>query len=243
MTALLVTINEYIWFIDLIILAAFFGVFTFEKKINSNLLIWLIVAVLGGTIKGFEQFVSNITVPTTSIAVLLRWCIGFLLVDIALVIVSLLAFKQLHSKIDKRWACCMLGYCLIQIGWLVWEQYQQLYTGMSPLEYKNWVRAAHFLGLATIYLIAMAVIYHSHRILRLRFDFLANMMLLALTSYNILLVTRFMEKVFLETNFLAPLYRWGVVSINASTSIVACVVAIYVVLHYWQYARKQKVLS
>ncbi|NQZ11548.1 MAG: hypothetical protein HRT35_30730 [Algicola sp.] len=131
-----------------------------------------------------------------------------------------------------------IGFGLGVITCTFYMQFGQLWFDVTGPSYKTWGRVAYYLGIAAIDGFVIYLIHQSHRFAKLRLSLIARMYLVAFYVAALLQTIRFLERYTWDTNYLAAVYRWGLMSVNVSTSTVVLVLICLAV--YNQFANKKR---
>jgi hypothetical protein len=99
------------------------------------------------------------------------------------------------------------------------------------------VRFAWYIGFALSEMLMMYIIYKVHVVFKQTYSTLTKVMLLSCFVLAFIHLSRFAERHLFYTDFLQPIYRWGIPSINVSTAVMAVTLGLFAV---YQHLRRKK---
>jgi hypothetical protein len=216
---------EYLWFLDFAILCVFIDIAKKNKIYSSSLRTMTVVVLLSGVITQYRHFIFAIKEPEVSQVILNLWLFAFVIVDITFIYLIRRQYQTHIFKFSNLMKGLYIIAAVILIAIVVKLQFGPYIFDIKGATHKTWVRIAHYIGFSIIECCAIYAIHHIHSISKLKYSFIAKMYLLALFIYVNLNVFRFLERTIWDTNYLAAIYRWGLVSINFSTTAVTLLIA------------------
>lgn len=239
MLALMVTLNEYLWVSDFVILCIFSTIAFKRKNISSSLLTQAAVVIISGTIIQYQDLVNGFIAPTASSTALNLWLFGFAIYD-SVIILSLLVFYKLLIKQYKL--ALRLGYigmsALVVLN-LIYSQYAPFVFGAEFEAYKLWIIVAFFFGVALFDGFAVFALYKLHSLFKLTHCLIARMYMLAFAVASIIQLAGFCAKYFWHSKDFEAIYQFSLASINISTSFVTLLIAVLAVYHFYTNKNKE----
>lgn len=233
MTMLLFILHENLWICDALTLGGFFALALKQRAVGSNFLTIAIVFTMSRIIINYSMLVAGFGDPMASRFSFYWWCVTFSLANIALMWAFYYHYPSIKQA-NKRWFNVLyIGFVMALMGSLIYVQFGPLLFGIEGITYKTWVRVAHYMGIALLDGIAIVAIHRLHVLARLKYSAMAKMYLLAFFVAGCLQLARFAERYIFDTHYLAGIYRWGLASINiTTTAIVLAICAMAIYQHY-----------
>jgi uncharacterized protein YybS (DUF2232 family) len=93
-----------------------------------------------------------------------------------------------------------------------------------------------------LYTIATYAIQKLHEANKVPFSIICRMTIIAFFAATNLQIFRFLERLTWDTNYLAPVYKWGFVSINSCTTAVTLFIATLAIYNHYSRAKRKGVL-
>jgi hypothetical protein len=152
------------------------------------------------------------------------------------------------------WLCDFIAVCIFLV--LSWKEKTinsslialavSIIVGKVMLEYSPKLLAAKtpenlalvtfvwYVGFVFFDAVAIFAIYKSHAVRKIRYSLIAKMVLLSFFVKAQLHLLRYTERLIWDTDFLMPLYKSGIVSINVTTAITAIIFAVIAYIQYYR---------
>lgn len=232
MTALLISLAKYLWVIDFTLLCVFAVLTSKKRQISSSFMTLALIVMTSGIIVRYEPVVKSFVSPETSHYIFVLWTIGFVCFD-SILIYFLFQFDKIirlrNRPIERIFFIVLATLFMASI---VDSQFNVLLFNTTGTSYKVWLITAYFLGPATIYGIAIYAIHQAHLAYKKSYSLIARMYLLALVVELHLQIMMFIELYAWETKRLEVIYKWGLLSITISTTIVIMIVACLAIIQF-----------
>lgn len=233
MLALIDSLNKYLWLADFLTFCVI-GAFTIVNRKNTSSLITIgAVVLMTGIIIQYKEMANAFASPQADSFTFMWWCIGFLLLD--LLIVFLVAW---HARILKKnhkafKAIVVLIGGLGLLGMMIYAQYGVLTLSNDALNWKAWRLAAYYLGYAGFAVLTIFVLRKLHELSNEKIGLLAKTYSFAFLMAALIHIVRFFEEYILHGHdILSGIYKWGMASINISTSAVGLLIAALAIYQY-----------
>jgi hypothetical protein len=235
-------VNDYIWLCDATALSVLFILAIKNRQPYSSFLTLSIATLVSFIIIEYQSHLGTIQGPDTNGRVLTSWSVFFFIFD-ALTAYMLYHYYQPFKT--KNGTALRVLYAVIATTFLVClvsVQYGPLFFESAGLSDKNWKRVAYYLGTALLDGIVIYSIHQSHRAVSKRYSLITKMYLLAFFVAALLQISRFFERYTWETDYLQEAYRWGLASINVSTTAVTFIITILAVYHHFSKKERKGIL-
>jgi hypothetical protein len=112
-------------------------------------------------------------------------------------------------------------------------QYAPFLLSIKEPEWKTLVRVSWYLGFVVLDGLIIFTGYKIHSVFKINYSFAAKMMMLSFFVKAMLHLTRLTERYFWDTDYLKPLYKWGIVSINITTTIMVLSIASVAIFYHY----------
>jgi len=236
----LLSLVNYLWVVDAIVVSLFATLTVKTTKINSSTITTAMALLFSGLVIKYQTiFIDGVAAIGSSISVSILWFIGFMLFDVILAYGCFYAYRE-YIKPRKLWVALSFKLaCGMVLGNMLYVQWSSMGASNDVLSHNTWVDMAYFLGTALMYSMVILLIYHVHQLSRIKYGVLAHMYLMAFVCTACLQLVMFVERLLSQSDYLLPLYRWSIVSINISTSVVALAICLMTLCQYY-FAKTQK---
>jgi hypothetical protein len=239
MSELLFAINKYVWIADFTFLCILLAIAKSHKEISSSALTLIVTVLMSGVLIQYHTFALAISPPVGNGTDLMFWLFGFLIMDCFMMFVFYKQYQWLKQRYGKPvLSRLFIGFGVAVLACALYMQIGQLWFDVIGPSYKTWGRVAYYLGIAALDGLVIYLIHQSHLFAKLRYSLIARMYLMAFYIAALLQTIRFLERYTWDTNYLAALYRWGLMSVNLTTSSVVLVLTCLAVFN--QFADKKR---
>lgn len=233
MSDILLIIAKNIWITDFAALCVFFVLYLKSKQVTSSLLTMVVALVIGFFILQYRTLVFSFKGPDTGADYLMAWCIGFVIADLILAFSFYRIYTSFQKKFGRKTQLLIIAFLSVFMMGLISIQFGPLLLNTEGLTHKTWVRMAYYLGSVVLYTLATYAIQKLHERNRVAYSIIGRMYIMAFFAATNLQIFRFLERLTWDTNYLAPLYRRGIVSINiCTTAVTLFVVTLAIYNHY-----------
>ena len=239
MNETLFLIHEYLWVADFTFLCILLAIAKSHREISSSALTLVMTVLMSGILVQYASFAIGITPPDGSVANLIIWSLGFLIMNCFMAFVFYKQYQWLNQRQSKPVLLRLfIGFGIAVLACSFYIQIGQLWFDVTGPSYKTWGRVAYYLGIAALDGLVIYFIHQSHLFAKLRYSLIARMYLMAFYVAALLQTIRFLERYTWDTHYLAALYRWGLLSVNLTTSSVVLVLICLAV--YNQFTEKKR---
>jgi hypothetical protein len=201
-----------------------------------------VALIIGFIIIQYRTLVFSFKAPDTSSDYLIAWCIGFVIADLIMAFtlykIYALFKKNLARKIQLFAFVFMSAFMIALIS----IQFGPLLFDMEGSSHKLWVRVAYYLGNVVWYTIATYAIQKLHERNNVPYSVIGRMYIIAFFAATHLQIFRFLERLTWDSNYLASIYKWGLVSINVGTATLALTVATLAIYNHYSKTERKGVL-
>lgn len=119
-------------------------------------------------------------------------------------------------------------------------KYEPFLLSFKSPEDKEWVRFAWYIGKAVFCGITIFCISKTHKVWKKTNSFTTQMILLSVYVEALFHLSRFIERLSWNTDYLLPIYRWGLVSMNIATSATAFTIACFALYNLYNNNKGEK---
>lgn len=233
MSEILDTIGNYLWVCDFISLGILLFLAWQNKEISSSLIAVAIAVIIGGVSLQYGPLVLSIKGPDTSTGARIAWYVTFAVLDVIAIFALYKVLQHYKQRLQRTFnvLLTMLVVSVIISGITI--QYGPLLFEMQGPDHKMWVRFAWYMGFVVLNGLAIYAIYKTHSAFGKRNSFITRMVLLTAYVISICHIIRFAERYTWDTDHLEAIYRWSIVSINTTATIVTfIIVCVALYRHY-----------
>jgi hypothetical protein len=118
------------------------------------------------------------------------------------------------------------------VGWVM-DHYRDILLAVNDETLKTIVRYAWYMGFASLDAMIIFAIYKVHVVFKKTYSMITKIILFSFFVKGLLHLTRLTERQFFTTDVLKPIYSWGIVSINVTTTIMILTVALVAVQQHY----------
>lgn len=236
MTELIDTLIKYLWVCDFAALCVFFTLVLKNKQANSSLITLTIVMLISGIIIHYEALVNAIEGPESGPWMMTAWCIGFAVFDIIAAFVFYRSYQALKITDKVVAKVSFVVFSIVFMVSAVVSQFGPLLFDTAGPSYKVWVRVAFYLGTAFLDGVVIYAIYQVHQVFKIQYSLISRMYLLGFFVAANFQIMRFLERYTWDSHYLAAIYRWGLISMNVTTTTVVLVITCLTI--YRRYSNK-----
>lgn len=138
---------------------------------------------------------------------------------------------------NQKVSSSLITMSIIAIIGGIMLQYAPLLLANTNPDYTTIIRIAWYIGFALMYTIATAALFYAHKACRVEYRFLAKLTIIAFFMLAMLQLSRFTERYFWGSDYLQPIYKYGVIGINTGVTTMELIIAVMAV--YLHFSKKE----